>query len=181
MPVVGNHEAGKIIFINKLLGQDGGTFEPTKATIGVDFYLINISITKYYNKLKDDLRVVAQLWDFSEDEEFREILPYYLSGSQGGIAIFNVSQKSSFQSTVDRIERFWKYIPDNLPFVIIGDMTNPEERGITRTIVSHELAKIFTHSNQYDYIETSISEMTQEEAKNILESLVEKIVGLAKE
>jgi GTPase SAR1 family protein len=177
----GNHEAGQTVFVDKLLSQGGGKFASKKAEIGIDFFLINFLISKNDIGLKKDLKIVAQLWDYSTDREFREILPYYLSGSQGGIVIANASKEDSVQNTLTWLEQFWKYGEKNCPLVILGDTTDLLAKGQELPLFK-ELKEFLSEEKQYgcniDYYEKSIIEMTPEEVRKILESLIIKIINL---
>ncbi|MHA1984974.1 MAG: hypothetical protein ACW967_11505, partial [Candidatus Hodarchaeales archaeon] len=105
--LLGNSEARKNLLQKYLGGNKEVLYSSTKKTVGVDFYHHKISnLEKIDPKLKKFNDLTAQLWDCSEKEEFREIMPYYLSGTQGGVILFNVCEKTSFQKAIELVNNF---------------------------------------------------------------------------
>ena len=86
--VFGDGGVGKTTLIKKYTT---GIFEDsTTMTIGVDF-----AVKKLTNKGQP---VTLQLWDFMGEEQFRTLLPGFVSGADGGIFVFDITRFNSLQN-----------------------------------------------------------------------------------
>jgi small GTP-binding protein len=80
----------------------------------------------------DESKIALQIWDFAGEERFRFLLPGYVSGSSGGIFMYDITR----QSTLNRMnewlsifeERYAKKeSDDHLPVIILGGKIDREE------------------------------------------------------
>ncbi len=84
--VVGEGGVGKTTFINRYATKK--FVEDTKKTIGTSFYL-------FEKKIRENIMVTLQVWDFGGEKRFRFILPSYCEGAQGIIFAFDLTRISS--------------------------------------------------------------------------------------
>jgi len=89
--LIGDSSVGKT---SLLLRYCDDKFSPNfVATIGIDFKVKQLSI--------DGAQVRAQLWDTAGQERFRTITTSYFRGAHGILVVFDLSQRSSFESVAN--------------------------------------------------------------------------------
>lgn len=62
----------------------------TKATIGVEFQTQSIGI--------DGKEVKAQIWDTAGQERFRAVTSAYYRGAVGGLIVYDITRRTTFES-----------------------------------------------------------------------------------
>ena len=92
--LLGGNAVGKTWICHQLVGQ---YFDhSTSLTIGVDFFVHNI-------KLQDETTVKLKIWDTAGQEAFLSIVKSYYQQADGIIMIYDITNKDSFETAIDRI------------------------------------------------------------------------------
>ena len=87
-------------------------------TIGVDFKIKTLQI--------DNKQVKIQVWDTAGQERFRSISRAYYRNANGCIAVYDVTDLSSFHATMDQVAQFLNYAPRSFAcnIVLVGNKTD---------------------------------------------------------
>jgi small GTP-binding protein len=139
--LMGDYAVGKTCIIRRYVTN---TFiEEYKASIGVD-------ITSQELSLKNG-DVQLSIWDMSGQTDFKLVRKQFMTGTDMGIIVFDLTRPSSLQNIGRWINEILVMVP-NLPLVLVGnkaDLTN--ERQITK----EEAEKVAKEHNMLFYAETS--------------------------
>jgi len=152
----GSAGAGKTSILARYV--DGHFFEEYKQTIGANFLIKEIDLTRIIDdiKIKDDSikkslkqkGIKLYLWDLGGQRDKLFANEYYFSQAVGALIIFSVDSVESF-SDLD----FWiskmKELSGEIPYVIVGNKSD-----LHRT-VDKEKAKQKADDYGVEYIETS--------------------------
>ena len=134
----------------------------TKATLGVDFFW------KEFNT-KDE-QIDLQLWDFGGQKSFRHILKSYVSGANGALLLFDLTNKSSLEQIDDWVDICREKEP-NLPIVFLGTKLD-----LTESLAVDDKAAIF-YKDKYGFLDyIKISSKTEENVNLAFNVLVEGIM-----
>ena len=96
-----------------------------KSTLGVNLLKKDMHLEEYGN-------VSAQIWDLGGQESFRSLRKLYLEGANGGLIIYDCTNRSSFEKLEDWIDDF-KDARGDEPLLLIGNKID-----LTDTIKVHE-------------------------------------------
>ena len=111
-------------------------------TLGVDFMTKNLTVNKANVKL--------QLWDTGGQEFVMSLLPFYFSGAAGGVLVYDITNRNSFNS----LDYWLKQIRQNageVPVVLAGNKVDIADQ----RKVSTEEAQAFAADKNLIYLETS--------------------------
>ena len=111
-------------------------------TLGVDF------LTKNINAKGKNIKL--QLWDTGGQEFVMSLLPFYFSGAAGGVLVYDITNRNSFNS----LDYWLKQIRQNagdIPVTLAGNKIDIEDQ----RKVSIEEAKAFAKDKKLLYLETS--------------------------
>ncbi|MHA1170954.1 MAG: Rab family GTPase, partial [Candidatus Heimdallarchaeota archaeon] len=81
-------------------------------TLGVDFMTKNLTV--------NEAKVKLQLWDTGGQEFVMSLLPFYFSGAAGGVLVYDITNRNSFNS----LDYWLKQIRQNageVPVVLAGN------------------------------------------------------------
>lgn len=137
--VVGDGAVGKTTLATHFV--KGKFIEHYKMTIGVDFFVKDVSIGNNMIKL--------QIWDTAGQERFAFIRPTYYSGTSGGLMIFDVNRSKTFKS----LDKWLKEVRTNcgkIPLLLIGNKIDIDKRQVKKS-----KAEEFAKKNNLRYYETS--------------------------
>lgn len=115
------------------------------------------------------------LWDTTGEEKFRSVTSAFYKGAQGAFAVFDVTDRDSFECADKWLNEALRYCGSDVITFIIGNKIDcADER-----VVSHEegeaLCKKVKNSNETTYIETTIFDVeTINKAINTMTSRVVK-------
>ncbi|HMF32109.1 MAG TPA: Rab family GTPase [Candidatus Lokiarchaeia archaeon] len=110
--VVGDGAVGKTSLI---LRYTQGTFNTSYIkTIGAQF-------SKFDYAAEDGAKTRLFLWDIAGQSEFSFMRPTFFSGAKACIAVFDVTNESSFTNLQLWIDEIRKYCGTDLPIVIFGN------------------------------------------------------------
>lgn len=162
--VFGDGGVGKTTLVNRYLT---GLFSSDfKITIGADFYLKKLEI--------DGKDVTLQIWDFCGEQKFRFLLPSYVSGSSGGIFMYDITRYSSIVSADNWLNVFRKSFERNeidIPLLCVGGKLDLESK---RSVSSDVVSEIVKKYNFFDFIECSAK--TGKNVEEIFRSLSQKMI-----
>lgn len=144
--VVGDAAVGKTSLMFRFVH---GTFKKDYLmTIGVNFS------TKLLT-LEDGTKVKLSIWDTAGQERFHFLLPSYFDGSSGGLVVFDVTRRESFQNLPKWLDQV-RGKCNNIPLLLLGNKADLEDL----RAVTFEEAKQFATQNGLVYSETSAKEGT---------------------
>jgi len=135
-------------------------------TLGVDFLTKNLVI--------DNKHIKLQLWDTGGQEFVMSLLPFYFSGAAGGVLVFDITNRNSFNS----LDYWLKQIRQNagdIPVILAGNKIDIAEQRKVTTEEGQEFAK---EKNLF-YLETSAK--TGVSVPDLFEGLVIEIMKREKD
>ncbi len=145
--IFGDGGVGKTALVRRYLS---GLFdESTSMTIGLDCYSKKFKIK--------DLNITLQIWDFAGEARFRFLLPSYITGSSGGIFMFDITRYTSFNNFPDWLNIFKQIykIKDDVskyPIIIVGGKSDLND---TRSVPPEDAENIVENESLYKYMECS--------------------------
>jgi Ras-related protein Rab-11A len=123
--VVGDAAVGKTSLMYRFVH---GTFQKDyKMTIGVNF------ATKLL-RLENGTNVKLSIWDTAGQERFHFLLPSYYDGSSGGMIVFDVTRRESFQNLPKWLDQVRGKV-NNIPLLLVG---NKADLGDLRAVQTEE-------------------------------------------
>ncbi|MFX1324475.1 MAG: Rab family GTPase [Promethearchaeota archaeon] len=159
--LLGEKNVGKTSLVYRFI--ENKFRENYKATLGV-------------NLLKKDLDinggVSAHIWDLGGQESFRSLRKLYLEGANGGLVIFDLTDRDSFVKLSDWIMSF-KEARGEQPLLLIGNKSDLENQ----IKISNNEASQFARNNNMELIVTSaktghnVEEAFIQLTKRILENI----------
>ena len=182
--LIGNSGVGKGSFLRKL--STGEIKEKNVSTIGMDKKTILLTLD-IINKegIKKKQKFNISLFDTAGQEKFRSITKNYYKGSDGIFLLYDITEKSSFES----VENWIESIKDSLDYnneekygiVLIGNKLDLIEEGILERQVTEDEAKLMCE--KYDMIwggEQSLKNLDFEDFINLIGEYtgeIYKIIG----
>ena len=162
--VAGTKNVGKSSLITRYC--DNIFNERTKETIGVAFKRKEI-------RVREDLTVELNIWDFGGEEKYRILLPAYVNGATAALLLYDTTDKSSLED----IGNWVKIIEENskdIIKVIIGTKIDLKDK---REISKADAIKASEKFNCYgEPIETSAktTENVEKAFINVVNSIIKK-------
>ena len=177
--LIGNSGAGKTSFFRKL--STGEFYEKNISTIGVEKKTLELNLDIINDEGKTEKKsFVISLFDTAGQEKFRAITHNYYKGSDGILLIYDIDDKSSFESIEIWIESIRQSIGSNdvskYAMVLIGNKSDLIEEEIKEREVTEDEAKQICE--KYDIIwggEQSIRSIGFEELRKLFDEYVIKI------
>ena len=128
--IIGDQAVGKS---NLLLRYTQGEFKNEyQTTIGVEFGAKNANIN---NKL---YRI--QIWDTAGQEQFRSITRAYYKNSVCALAVYDISNKDSFNNVSSWIDDCKNQSPKTIYMILVGNKVDLEDKREVSTEEGQELA-----------------------------------------
>ncbi len=138
---MGDYAVGKTCIIRRYVSN---TFiEDYKASIGVDITSQELSYEKG--------EVQLQIWDMSGQTDFKLVRSQFMSGTDMGIIVFDLTRPSSLQNISRWINEILAMVP-NLPLVLVGNKSDLVKE---RQISEETAKKSLTEHDMLFYVETS--------------------------
>lgn len=164
--LIGDSNVGKTSLLTKAIDE---IFDPEqKSTIGGNF---NIYGVEYEGKQYD-----FQIWDTAGQEKYKSLGPIYYQGSNAAIAVFDVTNKTSFNNVNDWIKSFHEVVGFDSVVIVVGNKVDLLESATNdENIVTELELQEFTKKNGYLAIITSaktgqgVNELFLELLKSLLE------------
>ncbi len=139
--------------------------ETYKATIGT-------FITKKEIKFeKLDARVRFMLWDLAGQEQFKRLMPDYLTDSNAGIIVFDITSRESFDNVKNWYNIITRVALPSIVLILAGNKVDLEVDRVVSTEDGQNLAKELGIS----YIETSAK--TNEKIDDVFEWIALEIIN----
>ena len=146
--VVGDQGVGKTSLIFRLT--DGKFKDNYDITIGVDYAQKKLDVKNEHNEKRT---VKVQIWDTAGQEAFKSITRSYYRDTVGGLLVFDVARRSSFESIkiwLKDIQRL-SDISSSDHLILVGNKADKE----AYRDVEFKTAKKFADDHGLCYIETS--------------------------
>ncbi|XP_032900771.1 ras-related protein Rab-42 [Amblyraja radiata] len=141
--LLGDSTVGKSSLLKRFTG---GTFSAVQdPTVGVDFYARLLEV-------EPGCRIKLQLWDTAGQERFRSITRSYFRNSVGGLLLFDVTNRHSFENVREWLKEVDAHVfPNKTIFVLVGHKSDlVEERQVPR-----DEAEALAAALGLNYLETS--------------------------
>ncbi len=160
--LIGDSTVGKTSLVYEL--QEGAGNLEHSLTLGVDYY------SKVFQK--DEKVIKVQIWDTAGQDRFRSIVRTYYRNAIGGLLVFDLTNRSSFESVPSWLEeaRYSQDSDDGYVYVLVGNKADMKEK----RVVSNEEAETFASKNNMRYIETSAT--TNSNVYKAFDLLVDEIL-----
>lgn len=156
----GDGGVGKTTLLYRYI--DGIFLADTRLTIGVEFFLKEISL--------EGKKVLLQVWDFGGQEHFRPLLKSYAKGAKGALLLFDLTRPSSLNQIDQWVDICRRENPD-IPIIFLGTKLDLEDQ----INVEDSFALYFKERyNFFDYLK--ISSKTGENVNLAFELLAKKLV-----
>ena len=139
--IVGDTNVGKTNIMSKYIKDQFNI--TSKSTIGVE---LGTKILEIDNK-----KVKAQIWDTAGQERYKSITSAYYKGAKGAFIVYDITNKSTFESVDKWIKDLNSYGDKNLTMLLIGNKSDLEDKRIINKEEGEEKAKSF----ELGFIETS--------------------------
>ena len=139
--LVGDSFVGKTNIMSKYIKDQFNI--TSKSTIGVEFGTKILEI--------DNKKVKAQIWDTAGQERYKSITSAYYKGAKGAFIVYDITNKSTFESVDKWIKDLNSYGDKNLTMLLIGNKSDLEDKRIINKEEGEEKAKSF----ELGFIETS--------------------------
>jgi len=139
--VVGNSGVGKTNLLGRWLDN---TFEPTSATIAVEFSNKTFEV--------DGHIIRVHLWDTAGQEKFRAMGQHYYRNAMGAILVYDITQPDTFTAIQSWLEPVQNAAGnDNIKIMLVGNKCDLDyERKVTT-----EIGKRFAKDHGMWFLETS--------------------------
>lgn len=164
--IIGDSTVGKSSLLRQFT--EGKYLEFSDPTVGVDFHAKVVKVEGNPVKL--------QLWDTAGQERFRAITRSYYRNAVGGLLVYDITNKRSFENLTSWLSDASKSAePHNLVFILVGHKADQDRN---REVTKQE-AQAFAADHDMDYIETSAKTMINvEQAFTLLaENIYRKVLS----
>ena len=131
--IVGDTNVGKTNIMSKYIKDQFNI--TSKSTIGVEFGTKILEI--------DNKKVKAQIWDTAGQERYKSITSAYYKGAKGAFIVYDITNKSTFESVDKWIKDLNSYGDKNLTMLLIGNKSDLEDKRIINKEEGEEKAKSF--------------------------------------
>ena len=160
--ILGNSQVGKTSFILRFVEN---TFQSTYlSTVGIDFKVKNINLGDKEYKLI--------LYDTAGQERYKSLAPNLIKKACGIILVYDITNKSSFDSIPEIMEKVKEEKGNNFPMVLVGNKIDLEQR----REIEKEKGELLAEKNGIDFFEVSNKEgiNIQEAGLAIVYKILEK-------
>ncbi|KAM9797979.1 ras-related protein Rab-42b [Neosynchiropus ocellatus] len=139
--------------------------ETIDETVGVDFYVNFLEVAP-------DVRVKLQFWDTAGQERFRSVTRSYYRNSAGGLLVFDMTNRASFDHIKDWHSEVSERIePEKILFILVSHKSDRDAHG--ERVVSREEAEKLAGQLGVPYVEASAR--TNHNVKETFELLARRI------
>ncbi|KAM9488546.1 ras-related protein Rab-42b [Clarias gariepinus] len=116
-------------------------------TVGVDFYV-------HFLEVEPGMMIKLQFWDTAGQERFRSVTRSYYRNSVGGMLVFDVGNRASFEHVRDWYAEVCEHVmPNSMIFALVGHKSDREVEG-QRTVTKDEAEKLASQL-RIPYVEAS--------------------------
>ncbi|XP_065600608.1 ras-related protein Rab-42 [Cyrtonyx montezumae] len=141
--MLGDSTVGKSSLLRRYT--EGVFLDAVNQTVGVDFYV-------QFVELEPGVQVKLQFWDTAGQERFRSITRSYYRNSAGGMLLFDLTNRASFES----VRRWHREVTDTVrPFHVVFLLVGHKSDLVAERKVGRREAQRLAASLGAQYIETS--------------------------
>ncbi len=97
-----------------------------KNVVGVDFLLCRLE--------RHEKRVILFLWDFGNQERFKNAIYNYISNTRGGIIFFNMAKIETLETAKDWID-IYKTCAPGIPIILVGTDSDLVDEGSMHAVL----------------------------------------------
>lgn len=97
--------------------------------------------------------------DTAGQERFKTVIPQFYRGSEGALAVFDITKHDSFEHIKNWIDEVHRHTPADLPIVLVGNKSDLEDQ---RKVTRDEATALAAQLN-LSYMETSALNATNVE------------------
>ena len=155
--VLGESNVGKTSLLRKLVEKRDLSIQVP--TIGVDFFTSFVDV--------NNQRIKLQIWDTAGQEIFKAIISHYYKVAIGGILVFDLSNKESFENCEYWIKEYLKQ-RNYAKIILVGNKSD-----LSEDVTSQEI-EVFCEKYNCKYIKCSL--LKNFNINKIFESLTEEIL-----
>lgn len=138
---IGDSSVGKTSVVGKFIR---GTFDANeKNTIG--------ALYDFFKVTRDSQEIEVQVWDTAGQEQYRSLSPVYFRSAAAAIIVFDITNRSSFESVSTWLNEFRNVCSDKAVILLLG---NKVDLDLSRKVELYE-ANDFAEKNDCHYFETS--------------------------
>ena len=160
--IVGDSGVGKS---NLLLRFSKDEFHSeSKATIGVDFAGVPMTVGEYYVK--------AQFWDTAGQDKYRAITSAYYKSANGAVLVYDIANLNSFKNVVNWVKEVRQYAEPNVTMILLGNKSDLQSCRQVQTDEAVEYSK----ANGLYFMEVSALENSDECVQKAFQCQVNDIV-----
>ena len=161
--IFGDSNVGKSTLISKYL--TGKFQECPMSTLTTEFAikLIEIDGGGY---------IKAQIWDTPGQEQYREITFHHMKKFLGGIIIYDISKRSTYDSIPSWVKILKSKCEKDCIIALVGNKLDLVEKKITTREVSKQEAETYAFLNHFLFFETSAN---FEDSNKIFDELLQTI------
>ncbi|CAG00264.1 unnamed protein product [Tetraodon nigroviridis] len=110
--LLGDSTVGKSSLLKRFT--DGVYSDVADPTVGVDFYARSLDI-------EPEVKIKLQLWDTAGQERFRSITTSYYRNSVGGLPVFDLTNRKTFEHVREWHKEVSEHIlPHHMVYILIG-------------------------------------------------------------
>mmetsp|Transcript_35274 Transcript_35274/g.94471 ORF Transcript_35274/g.94471 Transcript_35274/m.94471 type:complete len:179 (-) Transcript_35274:110-646(-) len=161
--VIGNTSVGKSCLMLQFIDK---RFQPVHdLTIGIEYGQRNVTVK--------GRSVNLQIYDTAGQENFRSIIRAYYRGAAGGLLVFDITKRKSFNQIEDWLAEVKRSANPNIVLILVG---NKADIASQRT-VSEEEARSVAKRHGLVYIEASAKTGLNVDAafERVAEGIIDKI------
>jgi small GTP-binding protein len=159
---VGDSSVGKTSILTALMGD---TFNPYEQnTVGANWHLHTEDI--------QGERIELQIWDTAGQERYRSLGPLYYRNAVVAIAVYDVTNRESFDSLPGWIDAFRAVAGANGGVFVVGNKIDLEDK----RQIPFDQASEWARSRQYEFYETSAK--TEDGVKDLFRSVAAQVASL---
>lgn len=171
--LIGDSETGKSEMRKKYLGT--GFKADYLETIGADFAVKRLKLL--------DVETNFQIWDLASQSRFKTVRSLYYSGTHGGILVFDVTRKSTFDNCLNWIKELKQNIQHGpIPLILVGHNVNFRNNSYPDHIthedgqnLAYKISEIYSGGEiPVPYFETSIE--TSHNIQTMFHTLAELVI-----
>lgn len=158
--VIGDAQVGKTSILNQLVEHTFNPYEQT--TVGTNYQLYVADV--------DGVKIEIQIWDTAGQEKFRSLSPIYYRNAVAAVAVYDQTDRSSFEHLDKWIHSFTEVAGMNTIIAIAGNKCDLADL----LQVSYTEAEGWAKSHNYLIEQTSA--MTGLGIRNLFQRLAEEIL-----
>jgi Ras-related protein Rab-7A len=160
--VLGDVRVGKTCLLSQFV--NGRFTAEYTGTVGASEFPKQIDI--------EGMSIDLQIWDIAGQEVYRNLAPSYMRGSDCGVLVYDMTERSSFENITQRHSEFCRVLhlsdADDFPFLLLGNKSD-----LSGKVVDTSTAREFAHLNG-DMLFFEVSAATSDSVETAFEAVVRK-------